>query len=94
MTAIGVIGGLRQEGYSVPQDISVAGYDDIEMAVYYHPSLTTVRQPTYRVGRQAVTMLLKLIEQETGVVPEVLTPELIIRESTAPVDGLDSSLPH
>jgi DNA-binding LacI/PurR family transcriptional regulator len=62
----------------------VAGYDDVEMAAYYFPTLTTVRQPTFRVGRQTVNMLLKLINNEAGVVPEVLDPKLVIRESTAP----------
>ncbi len=85
MTAIGVINALRQKGCKVPRDFSVAGYDDLEMAAYYFPTLTTVRQPTFRVGRQTVNMLLKLINNEAGVVPEVLDPKLVIRESTAPV---------
>jgi DNA-binding LacI/PurR family transcriptional regulator len=83
LTAIGVINALRQRGYEVPYDFSVAGYDDLEMAAYYHPPLTTVRQPTYHIGQSAVNMLLKLIKGDDKVVPEVLDPELVIRESTA-----------
>jgi DNA-binding LacI/PurR family transcriptional regulator len=85
MTAIGVINALRQRGYEVPRDVSVAGYDDLEMASYYHPPLTTVRQPTYQVGQRVVEMLLKLINGNNTVFPEILEPELVIRESTAPV---------
>jgi DNA-binding LacI/PurR family transcriptional regulator len=85
MTAIGVINALRKNGHTVPRDFSVAGYDDVEMAAYYFPTLTTVRQPTYRAGRKAFEMLLKLINDEVGVVPEVLDPKLVVRESTATI---------
>jgi DNA-binding LacI/PurR family transcriptional regulator len=86
MTAIGVINALRQRGYEVPRDISVAGYDDLEMASYYHPALTTVRQPTYRIGQSAVEMLLKLIVGAEMVVKEIVEPDLMIRTSTAPLN--------
>lgn len=86
MTAIGVINALRQRGYEVPGDISVAGYDDLEMASYYHPALTTVRQPTYRIGQSAVEMLLKLIVGAEMVVKEIVEPDLVIRTSTAPLN--------
>jgi len=83
MTAIGVINALRQRGYDVPHDFSVAGYDDLEMAAYYYPTLTTVRQQTYQLGKRAVNMLLKLIDSEAEVAPEVVEPKLIVRQSTA-----------
>lgn len=85
MTAIGVINALRQRGYDVPGDISVAGYDDLEMARYYYPALTTVRQPTYRVGKCAFNLLLELINGDGETAPEIVEPELVIRASTAPV---------
>lgn len=87
MTAIGAITALRQHGCEVPRDISVVGYDDLEMAAYYHPPLTTVRQRTYQLGIQAVEMLLKLINGEKQPAPVMLKPELIIRQSTAAVAG-------
>ena len=71
----------------MPHDFSVAGYDDLEMALYYHPPLTTVRQPTDRIGRSAVNMLLKLIEGDQGAMPEIVEPEFIARQSTAPLAG-------
>jgi DNA-binding LacI/PurR family transcriptional regulator len=71
----------------VPEDVSVVGFDDLEMASYYHPPLTTVRQPTHQVGQRVVEMLLELINGNNCVIPEILEPELVIRASTAPVAG-------
>ena len=85
MTALGAINALRQRGFEVPRDFSVAGYDDLEMAAYFHPSLTSVRQQTYQLGRYAVNMLLKLITGENDIVSVVVEPELIIRQSTAAI---------
>jgi DNA-binding LacI/PurR family transcriptional regulator len=87
LTAIGVINGLYKKGYEVPRDFSVTGYDDLEMAAYYHPSLTTVRQPIHQIGQCAVNMLLNMINGDNGVVPEIVDPELVIRQSTAAVVG-------
>ena len=87
MTAIGAINALRQRRCDVPGDISVAGYDDLEMATYFHPALTTVRQQTYQLGQGAVNMLLKLIKGEDTVSPVMMAPELVIRQSTAPISG-------
>jgi DNA-binding LacI/PurR family transcriptional regulator len=74
---------LQKQGYQVPQDCSVIGFDGLEIAAYYHPSLTTVRQPIYQLGHQAVAMLLKLIQGNDEVNSVILEPELIIRDSTA-----------
>lgn len=87
MTAIGAINALRQRGYEVPYDLSVAGYDDLEMAAYYDPALTTVRQPTYRIGKNTFSLLLNLINGKRQTDPELINPELIIRASTAPPPG-------
>jgi len=83
LTAIGVINALREREYRVPQDISVTGFDDLTMAAYYHPALTTVRQPSQLVGQRAVDMLLQLIKGRKSVEPQLLLPELVIRKSTA-----------
>ena len=84
MTAIGVINALQQKGYKVPQDLSVIGFDDLDIAYYYHPSLTTVRQPIYQIGRSAAKMVYSLIQNQENIQAQVLEPELVIRESTAP----------
>jgi DNA-binding LacI/PurR family transcriptional regulator len=84
MTAIGVINALQQKGYKVPQDLSVIGFDDLDIAYFYRPSLTTVRQPIYEIGRSAAKMLYSLIQSQENIQTQVLEPELVIRESTAP----------
>lgn len=80
-TAIGVINGLHQHGRSVPDDVSVVGFDDLEIAAYFLPSLTTVRQPHTQLGRQAADMLFALMHG-ASVQAELLEPELIRRDST------------
>ncbi len=81
--AIGAIKGLKEKGWHVPQDISVTGFDDIALANYYDPALTTVRQPAVKIGEKAAELLLQMIEGETPKVLEYILPyELISREST------------
>lgn len=78
---------LRRHGLRVPEDISVVGYDDAVSAAHLMPPLTTVRQPTYQMGRQAAQRLLRHL-QEGAAFPlggtELLANTLIVRESTAP----------
>jgi DNA-binding LacI/PurR family transcriptional regulator len=87
LTAIGVINALRERGYQVPQDISVVGFDDLALSAYYHPALTTIHQPSAEVGKRAVEMLVRLMNGDKNVTPEVMLPKLVIRQSTAPVTG-------
>ena len=85
LSATGVIEATRQRGLRVPQDISVIGFDDIPQASLIYPKLTTVRQPLYQMGREAVALLLEQIEQPGGEKRQVmLETTLIIRESCAP----------
>lgn len=63
LTAIGVMRGLIDAGLRIPQDISVVGYDDIELAAYVDPALTTVRQSTEQMARLAVEDLFERIGQ-------------------------------
>ncbi len=89
LTAVGAIRGLRALGRGVPGDVSVMGFDDIEIAPYVDPALTTVRQATTRMGRLAVDMLFALLahepESETREPGETrrLPVELVERDSTA-----------
>ena len=82
LVAVGVLHALRELGLRVPDDVSVVGFDDIDIVSYLARPLTTVRIPRYEIGRQATLML---IESMTGT-PEnvVLDTELVIRASTAP----------
>jgi DNA-binding LacI/PurR family transcriptional regulator len=81
--AMGVMEVLRQHGRVVPDDISVVGYDDISLAAYYSPPLTTVRQPIHEGGRQMVQKLLAMIDGES-VQSTTLPYTLIVRDSSSP----------
>ena len=70
LTAIGVIRGLIDAGRRIPQDVSVVGYDDIELAAYVDPTLTTVRQSTEEMARLAVESLFERIGQGRSAVDE------------------------
>jgi DNA-binding LacI/PurR family transcriptional regulator len=84
MSAIGAIRAFCDAGYSIPGDISVVGFDDVQTAAYQNPRLTTVRQPLRRMGEAAAISLLERTGNP-GIRPReiLVTPELIVRESTA-----------
>jgi DNA-binding LacI/PurR family transcriptional regulator len=87
IAAIGAIRALRDAGISVPNDVSVVGFDDILSAAYSTPSLTTVRQPLFEMGKRGAEVLLDRIANREKEYPEeiVVVPELVVRESTGPV---------
>lgn len=87
--ALGAIAALNEHGLSIPEDVSVVGFDDIPESGYYLPALTTIRQDFSALGEQAVDYLVSLIQHpKTPIHQRVLYPELIIRRSTAPAkDG-------
>jgi DNA-binding LacI/PurR family transcriptional regulator len=87
ISAIGAIRAIHDAGLSVPQNISVIGFDDIISAAYQKPSLTTVRQPLREMGNEGAKILLDLIANPGKEVPGeiVMKPELIVRESTGSV---------
>jgi DNA-binding LacI/PurR family transcriptional regulator len=80
--AIGALAGIKECGLNVPQDVSLAGFDDIDFAAYCDPPLTTIRIPAYEMGQLAVAIILKKLEKkEIGVRQYCLDTELIIRKS-------------
>ncbi|WP_329181192.1 LacI family DNA-binding transcriptional regulator [Streptomyces sp. NBC_01477] len=86
--AFGVIRALRELGRRVPEDISVVGVDDIALAAYCSPPLTTVAQPFDRMGALAVAHLLRHVaEPAAPPAPVSVEPALVVRSSTAPVRG-------
>lgn len=88
--AIGAIRAIKDHGLSVPEDIAVTGFDDIELASLYSPSLSTVRQPKRQIGIRSMEKLLELIEgKSVRNRQEVLQYELVIRESTGEYIGLE-----
>ncbi|MCL7453006.1 MAG: LacI family transcriptional regulator [Anaerolineae bacterium] len=89
LMALGAISAVQKSGLVVGRDISITGFDDIPPAEHAHPTLTTMRQPIYDIGRQVCSMLIQLIQGEVLTKRHVLLqPTLIVRESTGPVqDG-------
>jgi len=85
--AIGAMRAAQEQRLSVPDDISIVGFDDIELAQYTDPPLTTVHQPIRRKGEEAVRMLLSVIEGREPARSEHrrLETRLVIRGSTGPV---------
>ncbi|WP_237154372.1 LacI family DNA-binding transcriptional regulator [Oryzibacter oryziterrae] len=83
--ALGAMTAIRQAGLSVPQDISLIGFDDILLAAQMHPPLTTIRQPLAQMARAAIKLLLTLVAKgEPPATPITLPTQLIVRETTAP----------
>jgi DNA-binding LacI/PurR family transcriptional regulator len=81
LMAHGALVTLREAGRRVPDDVAVIGFDDIEMARYTDPPLTTVRQPIQEIGREMARQLLRLAAGESVEPAVVLPTELILRES-------------
>ncbi|HHF3176225.1 TPA: substrate-binding domain-containing protein [Vibrio alginolyticus] len=82
MMAMGVINAANELGIKVPDDLSIIGYDDIHIAKFMSPSLTTIHQPKYRLGQAAVeTLVRKLDEKSTEAQVVQLEPTLVERKS-------------
>ena len=82
--ALGAISAITERGLSVPNDISIIGYDNIHNSRFYAPPLTTVHQSKSRLGTKALDLLLARIQkEETAVSPQTLEfhPELVKRHS-------------
>ena len=83
--AVGVLQAARERGLSVPEDLSVVGFDDAEVARSVTPALTTVRQPLAELGRTAVSLLMRLVEgQRVEALRVELATRLVLRDSTSP----------
>jgi DNA-binding LacI/PurR family transcriptional regulator len=89
ISAIGSIRALQEAGLRVPDDVSVVGFDDIQIAVHTMPSLTTVRQPLQKMGELAARTLLSRIEGRDGFVQEItVEPDFVVRRSTGRVPAI------
>lgn len=85
--AIGCLQEVQARGLAVPEHLSVAGIDDIEMSACLSPSLTTVHIPTARIGEHAADTFLALIGGQPRPRETLLPIELVARGSTGPVAG-------
>ena len=85
LMAIGAMQALQRKGIAVPDDIVITGYDDVSMANWVYPALTTVRQDFEEMARQAAGHVIRRMSGNTGRggMRTPIEPELVIRESTA-----------
>ena len=95
LQALGAIDAARAVGLRVPEDLSIVGYDDIPLARWLTPRLTTVHQPLRRMGEEAARLAIRLADSyagdgagdggDTDPTPRMdLATSLVVRESTAP----------
>lgn len=85
LMALGAMDVIQRHGLRVGYDIAIGGFDDIPLAQYIHPGLTTIHQSIYQIGQQLAQTLLKMITEDFLDIPPVLIPpKLIIRKSSDP----------
>lgn len=81
--ALGALNAARDLGMSVPKDISIVGFDDIPIAQYLSPSLTTIYQPAYEKGYKAAEVFVNFLSSGTQMTSQILDTKLVVRNSTA-----------
>ena len=86
--AVGVLRQLREMNISVPQDVSVTGFDNIRLSEFLNPALTTVHIPREQIGRQIFESLTSSTSPEESPREVIIDPELVVRESTGSVRAL------
>ncbi len=86
-TAIGALQVLQGAGVSIPDDIGIIGFDDVDGASYVYPQLTTISQKKTEIGRRAGEIMVSLIDRKNSLTPMhyVLPTELVVRQSTRPL---------
>ena len=92
--AVGVLRAARELGVPVPERVSVIGYDDVPLAHWTQPALTTVRQPVVEKGEAAAQLLLELIAGKPPPSSILLPTELIVRASTGPIPADKGVMPR
>ncbi len=86
LLALGAMRAAQEQGLVVGEDVSITGFDDIVLAEYAHPPLTTIHQPAHQIGTMICQMLVKLINREEFEEKQIiLEPDLLVRKSTGPV---------
>ena len=93
VVALGTMAAVRERGIRIPQDIALVGFDDIFLAAYVSPPLTTVRLPAYGLGWAAGDMLIRLISEDEPLERQMLLEsELVIRQSCGGNDPAKSQM--
>ena len=89
LLALGAMQAIQKKNFHIPEDFSVVGFNDIKLASFIYPALTTIRQPMLEMGELAVKMLLRIIEEgEFNQRKIVLKSKLIIRESCKKINKI------
>jgi len=89
LLALGAMQAIQKKNFHIPEDFSVIGFNDIKLASFVYPTLTTIRQPMLEMGELAVKMLLRIIEEgEFNQRKEVLESKLIFRESCRKINKI------
>ncbi|BFJ01461.1 LacI family DNA-binding transcriptional regulator [Priestia megaterium] len=83
LMALGALKACKELGLHVPKEMSIVGYDNIVLASYSSPNLTTVGQEVYQIGYEAADLLIEMLEGKETNMKRYLDTKLIIRESTA-----------
>ena len=84
--AVGAMRSVRERGLKIPHDLSIIGFDDVEVAQASDPPLTTIRQPAMEIGQEAARKLFAIFNGEKEILTETVLPaEFIMRGSTGPV---------
>jgi DNA-binding LacI/PurR family transcriptional regulator len=94
LMTVGALQTLQERGVRIPADLSLVGYDDMEWWTLTHPPLTTVGQPVYELGREAMRLLLARIDARRRPQRVVLKPELLVRASCGPPPSTASRAPR
>ena len=82
LSALGFEDAILEQGLRIPADVAIVGFDDIERGEYASIPLSTVRQPTKLIGKEAVSLLMNLIQGKKTTIRHVLNTKLVIRESS------------
>ncbi len=80
--AVGACKAIFEKGKRIPEDYSIAGYDGIDITFYYHPSITTIRQPTIEMAEETIRILFETIEDSSYKEGKIFTADLIVGNST------------
>lgn len=92
LMAFGALNAAREAGIRVPEQLSIVGFDDIELAAFSAPPLTTVVQPKLQIGTLAAELLLERVEaNRTDARRVILDPQLKVRDSTAPYQPIKAN---
>jgi DNA-binding LacI/PurR family transcriptional regulator len=83
--ALGIMHAFRERGISIPGRVSIVGFDDVPEAPYFAPPLTTLKPDLAELGRVSMGLILGYLKGESVERINVVEPELVIRESTAPL---------